>query len=203
MNSAVISKHTFTNLRKKFKFFGRAEIDELEKILVPGETILEVLNGFYTGGFAVLCATNLRLLLVDKKLFMLTVEDVRFDSINEIDYHSRILDASAIIHTPSKQLKFTSWRQRDLRSLVTFVQRHIMQLRQQAAQQSVAARQYPALSHITALRPAASSAQPSIINRAPNSTVAKVESNTFDEASMRRLAYILRRPRIGKFLLGQ
>lgn len=195
MNSTIISKQKFSALKQKFKFFGRAEIDELEKIIVPGESILEVLNGFYSGGFAVLCATNLRLLLVDKKPFILTVEDVRYDMINEIDYHGRLLDATAVVHTPSKSLQFTSWHQRDLRSLVTFVQRHIIQLRQQSAAQAMATHPVyvPVKQEPVQVTQPVASIQP----------VARVEASTFDEASMRRLAYILRRPRIGKFILGQ
>lgn len=214
MNSSVISKQKIAYLKKKFRFFGRAEINELEQILVPGETILEVLNGYYTGGFAVLCATNLRLLLIDKKPFILTIEDVRYDKINEIDYHARLLDASAVVHTPSKQLRFTSWRHRDLRSLVSFVQRHIMQLRQQSAEQALAMHpqfnsQQPTLQQIEysgrmAVAPQNfAPGQPAIQAPVQSPAVSRVESNTFDAASVRRLAYILRRPRIGKFLLSQ
>lgn len=214
MNSSVISKQTFVALKQKFKFFGRGEINELEHILVPGETILEVLNGFYSGGFAVLCATNMRLLLIDKKPFLLNVEDVRYDSINEIDYRARIIDATAVIHTPSKQMQFTSWRQRDLRSLVTFVQRHIMQLRQQAAEQATAMNpafvssvmqpaehEQPTMPQQTAATQPANAVGSAYTTRQP--AVARVESNSFDEGSVRRLAFILRRPRIGKFLLSQ
>ncbi len=207
MNSSFVSKQTFTALRQKFKIVGRAEIDELEKILVPGETVLECLNGFYSGGFALICATNLRLLLIDKKPFMLNVEDLRYDMITEVDYHARLLDATAIIHTPSKKLEFRSWRQKQLRSLSTFIQRHIMQLRQQAAHQATYTQpvyiqspvQKPAQAVQATYGPSIAST-PQEVGLQP---VQKVERNTFDEAAVRRLAYILRRPRIGKFILSQ
>ena len=203
MSAAVISKQTLATLRQKFKFIGRAEVDELEKILVPGESVLECLNGFYSGGFALMVVTNLRLLLIDKKPFMLNVEDLRYDMITEVDYHARLLDASAVIHTPSKQLRFTSWRQRQLRSLTTFIQHHVMQMRQQAtgAQSSYTQPVYIQQPVTSARIAEASVYEPSITS--PYMPARRVEQTTFDEASLRRLTHILRRPRIGKFLLTQ
>src|SRR5689334_21296733 len=72
--------------------WGKAEISELPNILLDDEKIFECVNGTYEGGFALLVATNLRLLLVDKKpLKYLTVEDLRFDMINQIDYSHRLM----------------------------------------------------------------------------------------------------------------
>ena len=85
-----------------FNYFGwgRTEVRELPNIILPDETIFECANGLYEGGFALLVATNFRLLLVDKKpMNYLTVEDLRFDMINEIDYSHRLLGARISIST--------------------------------------------------------------------------------------------------------
>jgi hypothetical protein len=70
-----------------------------------------------------LVATDVRLLLVDKKPFnYLTVEDLRFDMINEIDYNHRLFGAYISISTGSKNLKFRSYNQPRLRKLIGHVQ---------------------------------------------------------------------------------
>jgi hypothetical protein len=113
----------------KFRLIGRPEIEELQHILVPQERILQCINGLYDGGVALLCATDQRLLLVDKKPWFLTLEDIGYDMISEVDYRARLLDATTTIHTPSKMLNFRSWHQPRLRMLTSYVQQRIMELR--------------------------------------------------------------------------
>jgi hypothetical protein len=107
----------------KHNGWGRAEVLELPKILLPKEEIYECVNGMYEGGFALLVATDTRLLLVDKKpLNFLTVEDLRFDMISELDYNHRLLGAEIGIAAGSKNLRFRSYNQQRLRKLIGHVQ---------------------------------------------------------------------------------
>jgi PH (Pleckstrin Homology) domain-containing protein len=104
-------------------FLNRGEIRELPKILLPDEEIYECVNGFYEGGVALLAATNVRVLLIDKKPFnFLTVEDVRFDMINEMDYSHRLMGAQISISVGSKNMVFRSYNQPRLRKLIGHVQ---------------------------------------------------------------------------------
>jgi hypothetical protein len=133
-----------------FRFWGRAEVNELGRILMDDEIIAECVNGQYTNGFALLVATNHRVLLVDKKpLLYLTVEDVRFEMITEFSYNHRLLDATIKIFTTNKTLLFTSWNQHRLRRLLEYTQAHVLEMRQQQhlAQQfqAAAAAQYAQL----------------------------------------------------------
>lgn len=117
---------------KAIKFGGsswnQAEIKELPHIIHEDEKILECVNGLYEGGVALLVASDQRVLLVDKKPFnFLTVEDLRFDMINEIDYSHRLLSATIIISTGSKTLRFSSLNQGRLRHLISLVQEHMSQ----------------------------------------------------------------------------
>jgi len=115
-----------------FKLWGRSEINELDKILIDDEVIAQCVNGEYSGGFAMLVATNHRVLLVDKKPFLyLTVEDVRFDLISEFSYNHRMVNGTIKIFTPNKTLNFTSWNQRRLRKLLEYVQHRVLEMRQQ------------------------------------------------------------------------
>lgn len=111
-------------------FWCRPERRELHKILVDGEVINHLVNGRYEGGFAILCLTDRRLLLVDKKPLYLTIEDVRYDMIAEVDFNHRLIDASVNINTLNKSLKFTSFNNDGLRSLTTYLQNRVMEIRQ-------------------------------------------------------------------------
>jgi hypothetical protein len=113
-----------------FRFWGRPEIRELRNVLLEGEVIAQCVNGRYEGGFAMLVVTDHRLLLVDKKPMFLTLEDVRFDMIAEIDYNSRLLDGTVVLMTPNRKLVFTSWNQTRLRILLNYVQQRITEIRQ-------------------------------------------------------------------------
>ena len=117
-----------------FHFWGRAEARELRRILVPGEQIVHCLNGRYEGGFAMICSTDRRLLLIDKKPLFLTVEDIRYDMISEVDYNHRLVDATVNVCTVNKKLRFTSFHNDKLRDLTSYVQDRIMETRQHAIQ---------------------------------------------------------------------
>ena len=108
----------------------RAERHELANILLPEETIAQCVNGRYEGGFAILCVTDHRLLLVDRKPMFLTLEDLRFDMISEIDFSARLLDSSVHILTPTHKLRFIAWNQDRLRRLVNYTQQRVMEIRQ-------------------------------------------------------------------------
>lgn len=114
-----------------FRFFGRPEIKELTKILLPGETIAQCTNGYYEGGIALLVVTDHRLLLVDRKPMYLTIEDLRFDMISEIDFSHRLLNATIRIFSTNKSLMFTSWNHARLRKLVEYLQHRVVLIRNQ------------------------------------------------------------------------
>jgi len=113
-----------------FKFFGRPEIKELTNILMNDEIIAGCSNGRYEGGFALLCVTNHRLLLIDRRPLFLTLEDVRFDMISEIDFAARLVDSTVYISTPNRKLRFTSWNHHRLRNILNYTQQRVMEVRQ-------------------------------------------------------------------------
>jgi hypothetical protein len=106
-----------------------AEVHELRRTLMPDENIIGAVSGRYTGGFALLIATDRRVLLIDKKLITLSMEDVRYEMIAEVDYFAHLFEATITVVTLSKSLKFTSIKQSNLRELTSFVQQQVMQLR--------------------------------------------------------------------------
>jgi len=131
----VVSKESVESQLVKLGFnfhswVNRAEIRELPNILLPEEEIYECVNGYYEGGFALLVATNVRVLLIDKKpLNFLTVEDLRFDMINQMDYSHRMMGAQISISVGSKNLRFRSYNQARLRKLINHVQHCIAEIK--------------------------------------------------------------------------
>lgn len=113
-----------------FKFWGRPELKELANILSPNELINNCVNGSYEGGFALLCVTDQRVLLIDKKPMYLTIEDIRFDMITQLDYSYRLLNSTLLIHTPNKFLRFTAYNQHRLRQFYSYVQLRVTEVRQ-------------------------------------------------------------------------
>ena len=125
-----------------FRFWGRAELRELANVLLPGEQVRHCINGQYEGGFAMLCATDQRVLLIDKKPMYLTLEDVRFDMVAEVDYNHRLLNATMHICTPNKMLRFTAYNQARLREFFVYVQQRVMEIRQHYMHQMELQEQY-------------------------------------------------------------
>ena len=128
----VNAKSISQQLRKigcDYALWGRSEIRELTHILMEKEEITQAVNGYYDGGFALLCITNYRVLIVDKKPLALTVEDLRYDMIAEVDFSARIFTAVLHIYTPMRTLVFTSWSMGRLRRGMGYVQERVMDLR--------------------------------------------------------------------------
>jgi Bacterial PH domain len=114
---------------KRSRWF-KPEIRELSQILMDNEKIITVVTGRYFGGFALLVATDHRLLLIDKKVLFLTVDDIRYDMISEIDFNSRLFDSTIHIYTVNKQHSFTSMKGKQLlRNLVGYIQQRITEIR--------------------------------------------------------------------------
>jgi hypothetical protein len=119
-------------LRFRSSRWFRAEVHELQHILMDHEKIIALACGRYFGSFALLVATDQRLLLVDKRVFFMNIEDTRYDMISEIDFNSQVYSATVTVHTINKTHKFTSIKHKNqLRLLTNYVQRRVMEFRTQ------------------------------------------------------------------------
>jgi hypothetical protein len=116
--------------------WGHTEVKELCNILAPDEMVQAAVNGYYEAGFALLVATKNRVLIIDKKpLNYLTVEDMRFDMINEFDYQHRLIGAQIKISAGAKVLHFTSLNQVRLRRVMNYVQHRMTEMKQEQVTQ--------------------------------------------------------------------
>lgn len=121
----------FHRLNVRPSIWVRAEVKELTRVLVPGEQITHIVAGWYENGFALLCCTDQRVLLIDKKPFFFKMEDLRYDKISEVRYLNRLLDSTVVLSYAGMRLDFKSWNQAGLRKLMEYVQEAIMKLNQQ------------------------------------------------------------------------
>src|SRR5579859_4689862 len=71
-------------------WLSRPELIELQHILMDEEQIVSLANGRYFAGFATLVATDVRLLIIDKRPFFMTYEDIRYDMVSQLDYTARL-----------------------------------------------------------------------------------------------------------------
>jgi len=122
-------------LRFKSSRWFQAEISELQHILMDHEKIIALACGRYFGSFALLVATDQRLLLIDKRVFFMNYEDTRYDMISEIDFNSQFYSATLTVFTVSKTHRFTSWKYKNqLRDITNYIQNRVAQLRNHAAE---------------------------------------------------------------------
>jgi hypothetical protein len=117
--------------------------------MFEGEELKHLVVGRYEGGFALLCATNHRVLLIDKKPFYLTIEDVRYDMIADVQFNHRLLDATLNLGTLHKSISFTAYNHAKLREFTGYVQERVMMYRQQQAQPHAQVMQQPTVSQNT------------------------------------------------------
>jgi hypothetical protein len=71
----------------------------------------------------------------------LTVEDLRYDMVSEVDYSYRLMNATVRICTPNRTLVFMGWNHGKMRALTNYVQQRVMEIRQQHMFQQTVQRQ--------------------------------------------------------------
>ncbi len=111
----------------RLSFFSKREMIELPRLLLPDERILVVISGIYTAGTAILCVTSRRILLVDKKLLRSSFEDIRFESIKEVNFSQQALMASIRFFYAGREMQFRSWHKKELRILAQMVQQKMFE----------------------------------------------------------------------------
>lgn len=113
----------------RFDFFCNQELAELPLLLMNDEKVLSVISGYYSAGTAILCVTSRRLLLIDKKLIRLNFEDIRFESISEVNYSHQLFVACLNLYYAGRNLQFRTWYKDALRTQAQFIQAKIFESR--------------------------------------------------------------------------
>jgi hypothetical protein len=130
MVSVASVKLQLTKAGYKFSYWTRAEVKELCDVLMPGEIITQATNGYYENGFALLVATDNRLLLIDRKPMFLSLDTISYGMIQEVTLDYRLLNSSVHIFTSNKVLVFKSRSPIRLRAMVSYIQQSVNAARQ-------------------------------------------------------------------------
>ena len=112
-----------------YTMWGSSEIAELKNLLMDDEKIAIAINGYYEGGFGLLVATNFRVLIIDKKPFVLNLEDLRYEMITEVTFGARLLIADMRIAIPTRTIYFDSWSMEKLHKAMRYIQQHVLEAR--------------------------------------------------------------------------
>lgn len=110
-------------------FWSRSEIKELCNVIHDEEQIISAVNGYYEGGFALLVGTDHRLILVDRKPLFLTLDTIAYNTIQEVSLNYRLLNSSINIYTSNKCMVFRSWNHANLRAILMYTQKRIIESR--------------------------------------------------------------------------
>lgn len=76
-----------------------SEVRLLPKVLHPEEHIEAVVYGKYEGGLAMLVATNLRVLFLDKKPLFIKSDELTFDIVGGVSYTRSALFGTIVLHS--------------------------------------------------------------------------------------------------------
>lgn len=124
-----IVKQQLRELNAEKSFFCSPERRELPQIMIEGEQLLKVLDGRYSGGMAMLCATNMRILLVDKKPFFMAMEDIRYEMISDVLFQGRLINSTMTIGTLNNTIAFTSFNRQKSQEFTALVQQKVIETR--------------------------------------------------------------------------
>ncbi len=126
----MISPNEVANQLKRvgcnYTSWGSTEVAALPRLLLGDEVIAVAINGYYSGGFGLLVATNYRVLIIDRKPFTLNVEDLRYDMITEVNFGARFIIAQMHISIPTRTISFSSWAMDRLHRAMRYVQQHVL-----------------------------------------------------------------------------
>lgn len=131
MNTIQSQPRLKTSKVSRISSFSRKGVSEIPNLLMNGEEVLGMISGYYTAGSAVLCVTSRRLLLVDKKWMRLNFEDIRFESISEVNYSHQLIFASVHFFYAGRDLHFRTWYKQDLRDFAQVAQSKMFEARDQ------------------------------------------------------------------------
>lgn len=131
MISLQVLKAQLSKSNIKLNMWGRGELRELCKVMTETETCVHAVNGWYEGGFALLCATDQRLILVDRKPMFLTLDTISYWMIQEISLNYRLFNSTLLIYTSNKVLMFSSINHYRMREILNYSQQQILESRLQ------------------------------------------------------------------------
>ncbi len=111
-------------------YWGWSAIYQLPRILEEGEKVERAVSGMYADGYAVMVATNRRILFLDKKPMSFRVEDIHYETITDVEHYLGPLAAKLRIHClGNKSFELTSFQHRNIQAFAIHADQKANQLR--------------------------------------------------------------------------
>jgi hypothetical protein len=119
-------RRRLTNAGVSRWMLNRGEQKMLTNYLRSDETIEACTRVVYKGSRAVVVATSRRLLLLDKHLASFYTRVIQYDSITDIRYFRRFIDASIFVTINGKNIMLKSMSDSQLRRLSTYLRGKVL-----------------------------------------------------------------------------
>ena len=113
----------------RLKYLGWSAMHQLPMILEDGEIIQRVVSGLYDDGYAVVLATDRRVLFLDKKIMSFRAEDIRYEMVSEVEHYLGPLAAKLRIHCLSKSFEVKSLNHSSVQAFAIYVEQTANQFR--------------------------------------------------------------------------
>ena len=98
-------------------------------ILEQGEVIERAASGYYDDGYAVVLATNRRVLFLDKKLMSFRAEDLHYEMISEVEHYLGPMVAVLRVHGLSKPIVLKSLHHSNIQAFAIHVEQKSSDIR--------------------------------------------------------------------------
>ena len=116
----------------KNKYWGWSAIHQLPMLLEDGEVIQRCVSGLYSDGYAIMLATDRRVLFLDKKIMSFRAEDIRYEMVSEVEHYLGPVGAKLRIHCLSKSFEIKSLHHDAVQTFAIYVEQTANQYRLQA-----------------------------------------------------------------------
>lgn len=105
----------------------KAESHYLPRIIHPNEHIGGVVYGYCQDSFAMLVATDRRILFVDKKPFFIHEDEVTYDVVSGVEFGHVGLGATVTLHTRIKDYTIRTFNQHAALRFVEFIEERCLE----------------------------------------------------------------------------
>lgn len=124
MNSIELRRQLKSQGYRQWRMLRSNEVRELPLLLRNEETVKKVIYGNYEGGWAMMAATDQRIIFVDRKLFRCKVQYIAYRNIFSFDYSSGFFYGHIEIHARGAKILLKSVR----RSYLTYFCQYLDQM---------------------------------------------------------------------------
>ncbi len=114
MDSMQLREHLKSLGYRQWRMLQSNELRELPNLLRDKEVVKKAIYGSYEGGWAMMVATDKRVIFLDRKLFRSKVQYLAYRNIFSFDYSSDILYGQLELHARGAKIRLSRIRRKYL-----------------------------------------------------------------------------------------